>query len=473
MKEFKRIVSSMSAPVRGALVCGLGLLLVGLLAGGAAASSSAVFTPDGAASELMRLLNGERTAAGLPTLEVDPFLAVQARDGAINCPNGAGTMEGRAKDMALNGFFSHALRICGTDPAGDYYDVLDVMPSWGYASSRGENIAMNRGYDFEPFPYQFGCDVHQANCSGPNTTAPTTVAIASRGFMTSQGHRDLVLSTYVDRFACGAWSVPWPDYPGEVQTYYACLFAYGPGTREAPTPTPTPEPTPTPTPTPTPGPTPVPDATAPSVTSLSAPAVVSTTNRSFVAAWSATDDRAVTGYVVWIRKGSGAWSEQPAQTATSRTFKGLSSGTWHVGVRARDGAGNWSEFRQTAVLVPTDDRAWAFTSGNARRTGSSFVNGTDTRTSRAGAKMTIRFHGSSFVLIGTTAVGHGRLRVVIDGKAYTIDEGYYRGSRATGTHYRVVLLNKTLTNKAHTVVITCLATRGRPTIDVDAVAWRN
>jgi hypothetical protein len=87
--------------------------------------------------------------------------------------------------------------------------------------------------------------------------------------------------------------------------------------------------------------------------------------------------------------------------------------------------------------------------------------------------MTIRFSGSSFVLIGTAAVNHGRLRVVIDGRAYTVDEGYYKGSRATSTHYRVILLNKTLTNKAHTVVITCLGTSGRPTIDVDGIAWRN
>lgn len=471
MRERIRITGGMNAPVRGALICGLGLLLAGLLAGGASAASDATFTPDGAASELMRLLNGERTQAGLPPLAIDPFLAVQARDGAIDCPNGAGTMDGRAKDMALSGFFSHDLRICGNDPAtGAPYNILDTMRSWGYASYMGENIAMNVGYGYSPFPYQFGCDVHQANCGGPNTTAPVTVAIASYQFMTSPGHRNLVLSTYVDRFACGAWSVPSVQYPGEAETYYACLYAYGPGTREVPTPTPTP--TATPTPTPTPEPTPVPDETAPSMTGLTAPAVVTTTNGSFVTAWSATDDRAVSGYVVWIRKGSGAWSEQPAQTAPSKTFKGLSSGTWHVGVRARDAAGNWSDFRQVTVLVPRDDRAWAFSSDNARRTGSSFINGTDTRTSRAGAKMTVRFSGSSFVVIGTTAVSHGRLRVVIDGRAYTIDEGYYRGSRATGTHYRVVLLSKTLANRAHTVVITCLGTRGRPTIDVDAVAWR-
>jgi hypothetical protein len=209
------------------------------------------------------------------------------------------------------------------------------------------------------------------------------------------------------------------------------------------------------------------------MTSLSIPTVLTTTNRSLVATWRATDDQAVTGYVVWIRKGTGVWSEQPEQPTTTRTFRGLSPGTWHVGVRAHDAAGNWSEFRQATVLVPTDDRAWAFSSGNGRGTSSNYINGTDTRTARAGARMTIRFTGSSFAIIGTVAVSHGRLRVVIDGRVYTIDEGSYGGSRATSTHYRVVLLSKTLTNKAHTVVITCLGTSGRPTVDVDGAAWRS
>ena len=86
--------------------------------------------------------------------------------------------------------------------------------------------------------------------------------------------------------------------------------------------------------------------------------------------------------------------------------------------------------------------------------------------------MTIKFTGSSFVLIGTSSKNRGKLRVVIDGRGYTADQGYYKGSRAATTHYRVIQLSKALTNKGHTVVITCLGTSGRPTVGVDAVAWR-
>jgi hypothetical protein len=209
------------------------------------------------------------------------------------------------------------------------------------------------------------------------------------------------------------------------------------------------------------------------MTSLSAPTVVTTTNRAFVAGWGASDDQAVTGYMIRIRKGAGAWSTGTSQVATTRTFSGLGPGTWYVGVQARDAAGNWSPTRQTTVLIPTDDRTWRFSSRSVRGTSVNFVNRTNTRTRRAGAKMTIRFSGSSFTLIGTAAANHGRLRVVIDGRAYTVDEGNYKGSRARSTHYRVMLFRRTLTNKAHTVVITCLGTRGRPTIDIDGVAWRS
>ena len=57
--------------------------------------------------------------------------------------------------------------------------------------------------------------------------------------------------------------------------------------------------------------------------------------------------------------------------------------------------------------------------------------------------------------------------------SYTVDEGYYARHRATGTHYRAVVFSRTLTNRAHTVTITCLGTSGRRTIAIDGVGWRN
>ena len=241
-----------------ALVLLAGLLVVPVTK--AITTTTTTFTPDGAAADLVRLLEGERPTHGLPALAVDPFLAWVARDGPVPCPGGQ-IAWGRAKDMAMSGYFSHQLRLCPT------YDIGCAFQAWGYIGSSsgatssqavGEIIASNSGYNFNPYPYQFGCDVLQANCGGASTTAPTTVAIASYQFMTSQGHRDVALSTLYDRFACGSWQVPWTDYPEFFTTYYSCLFASGPGTAVAPSPSPTPTATPTPSPSPsaTPRPTP-------------------------------------------------------------------------------------------------------------------------------------------------------------------------------------------------------------------------
>lgn len=223
-------------------------LLAGLVVDARVTRAADTFTPNGAAAELTRLLAGERAAHGLPALDVDPFLARVARDGPVPCPDGQ-IADGRARDMAVSGYFSHQLRLCPT------YGVGSAFQSWGYTTNMGEIIAFNGGYNFSPFPYQFGCDVREETCTGVLTTAPTTVAIASYQFMTSESHRDVVLTSLYDRFECGAWDVPWPDYPGEHETYYTCLFARGPGTGVVPSRTPAASAGPAPVPTDQPAPT--------------------------------------------------------------------------------------------------------------------------------------------------------------------------------------------------------------------------
>jgi hypothetical protein len=217
-----------------------------------------------------------------------------------------------------------------------------------------------------------------------------------------------------------------------------------------------------------------PDLIAPVMTGLTSPSLVRSASRAFTATWTATDNVGVTSYEIRMKKGaSGTWSAVSSQPESSRTFSGLAAGSWYIAVRAVDGAARRSSWRQVLTMVPKDDRAWAFSSGTLRKLGLAYINGTDTRTSRAGARMTIRFTGSAFYLLGTSAVRRGKLRVTIDGRSWIVDEGMYKGSRARSTNYRVLLFARSLTNRTHTAVITCLATSGRPTIDVDAVAWRN
>jgi subtilisin family serine protease len=219
---------------------------------------------------------------------------------------------------------------------------------------------------------------------------------------------------------------------------------------------------------------PPPDVIAPVMTGLTAPSIVRSTTRAFTASWTGTDNLAVTGFEIKMRNGAtGTWSSISSQTGTTRTFSGLAAGSWYIAVRAIDAVGHRSAWRQVLAIVPRDGRAWGFSSGSVKRLGPAYIKGTDTTTSRFGARMTIRFTGSAFYLIGTSAVRHGRLRVTIDGRSWIVDEGTLRGARATRTTYRVVVFAKALVRRPHVAVITCLGTRGRPTIDVDAVAWRN
>jgi subtilisin family serine protease len=219
---------------------------------------------------------------------------------------------------------------------------------------------------------------------------------------------------------------------------------------------------------------PPPDVIAPVMTGLTAPSIVRSTTRAFNASWTATDNLAVIGFEIKMRNGAtGTWSPITSQSGTTRTFTGLAAGSWYIAVRALDAVGHRSAWRQVLAMVPRDGRAWGFSSGSVKRLGPAYIKGTDTTTSRFGARMTIRFTGSAFYLIGTSAVRHGRLRVTIDGRSWIVDEGTLRGARATRTTYRVVVFAKALARRPHVAVITCLGTRGRPTIDIDAVAWRN
>jgi len=219
---------------------------------------------------------------------------------------------------------------------------------------------------------------------------------------------------------------------------------------------------------------PPPDLTPPAMTGLTSPSLVRSATRVFTATWTAADNVAVTGFEIRTKRGAaGTWSAVSSQVATSQTFSGLAAGSWYINVRAVDAAGHRSAWRQVLTILPRDDRAWSFSSGTIRRAGLPYIAGTDTTTSRGGARMTIRFTGSAFYLIGTSAVKRGKLRVTIDGRSWIVDEGTFRGTRARTTNYRVLLFSRSLTNRTHTVVITNLATIGRPTIDVDAVAWRN
>jgi uncharacterized protein YkwD len=208
------VVVSVRRSAFGALLLVLAVLLP--VPASAATAADPAWRADYAGAELVRLINGERVDHGLPAVYADELLTDKARDGTIACPNDShAVMAGRARDMVLNGVFSHDLRLC---PA---YTVLDDFAAWGYNTFRGEIIAWNN-YPSAATSYAYGCSVSGADCSETAATLTSaTVAAAMRGFMGSAEHRAIILGHY-DRVGCGAWADPLSD-----RKMYACLFSLG------------------------------------------------------------------------------------------------------------------------------------------------------------------------------------------------------------------------------------------------------
>lgn len=315
--------------------------------------------------ELMRVTNLDRTAFGKVALAIDPQLAAFARDLSFACPTDASlVLRGRSRDMAERSYFSHSVLGClRTD--GATMSALDVMDQvLGYRTTRGENIAWNRGYPTTAATYAYGCPLGGADgpdCLG-TTTTPKTVEVAQRGFMQSSGHRDNILRGY-DRFGCGS------ALASDGGRYYTCVFSLGgPASTPTPTPTPTPMPevtpnptpaptpeptadptptpevvpTPDPAPVPTPVPTPPPDTNRPSFVRLTGTSVVRAGHGRTIGA-TVADDRALRRLRVWVDgrlvrtwSPSGTRATRSVFVSASRLRQGRHIVRWVV----RDAAGN-------------------------------------------------------------------------------------------------------------------------------------
>jgi uncharacterized protein YkwD len=200
--------------------------VVGLFALGPAtppaAADAAPVARDAVRTEIHRLINGERAAAGLAPLRIDLLLSSRAHDAPFSCP-GAGTTPGRALDVALHNGLSHELGGC---PDGS---VLDVMPSWGYHGPTGEILAYNHESS-ELVTYRYGCPPGSRafDCPGGGGTATVSrvAATAVRMWIDSPSHHPIIDGDY-DRFGCGAWTGTATTAYGSGGTYFACVFAKG------------------------------------------------------------------------------------------------------------------------------------------------------------------------------------------------------------------------------------------------------
>jgi uncharacterized protein YgiM (DUF1202 family) len=183
-------------------------------------------TVDVFGADLTRLLNLDRAALGKPAYLVDARLASIARDAPFTCPtNPAMKLFGRARDMATRNYFGHTIAGCYVSGSTPYRSLTIVRTVFGYTGARSEILHWN-SYGTATTKYRLGCDINGANCKGGTTSAPYTVTLAQRSFMSSAPHRAAELNSY-QRVGCASASK-------SGRTYYACLFADG-GSTIAPT----------------------------------------------------------------------------------------------------------------------------------------------------------------------------------------------------------------------------------------------
>jgi hypothetical protein len=153
-------------------------------------AAAAAVTSDAYGAELMRLINLDRAALGLPAYPVDAGLVAIARDAPFTCPTDPTlVVRGRAADMANRSYFGHTVAGCYLAGTTTPYPALDIVRTvFGYAQAWSEILHWN-SYGSAATTYALGCDINATNCAGGTTTTPYTIALAQRNFTTSSPHR--------------------------------------------------------------------------------------------------------------------------------------------------------------------------------------------------------------------------------------------------------------------------------------------
>lgn len=186
--------------------------------------------------------------------------------------------------------------------------------------------------------------------------------------------------------------------------------------------------------------------------------------------WSASDASGISAFDVYSSADGGAsWTKETQIGATATSFRfGLTPGTaFRFAVRAKDGAGNWSDYRYSEILTPgiDDDAGFTLASPWSRYSWSSAYGGTSYTTSvAAGSSVTYTFTGFDAALIAPTFSSAGRITVMCDGTSY----GYVDLYSATLNARQAVAYCHFAQKAQHKMTIQAEGTVGRPRVDLDA-----
>lgn len=190
--------------------------------------------------------------------------------------------------------------------------------------------------------------------------------------------------------------------------------------------------------------------------------------------WSATDASGISKYDVWvIVDGEAKHLTEDFTTSTSGTWLLTPGRKYQFAVRAKDRAGNWSDYRYTATFTPGvrgEGNEWVEKSGSWRyRTWSYAQGGRYIESSTAGDTVSYTFNGRAIAVVAPQYDGAGRVHLYLDGKyKETIDFG------SSTTRARKILGSWTYGSKGtHTITLKVEGTQSRPSFGLDAfvVLW--
>jgi hypothetical protein len=191
----------------------------------------------------------------------------------------------------------------------------------------------------------------------------------------------------------------------------------------------------------------------------SAPAVIS---------WPAATDKtsAIAAYEVQFRRNGGAWytvksgSGAARSVARSLTF----NVTYEARIRARDAAGNWSNWVGSAPFraALADDRSSSvkYTASWVKVGSSAAILDTLHRSAKLHAKLSYTFTGRTISAVAPLGPGRAKVRVSID--------GVYQQTvnlRRAGTHHRRIIFSKTFASSGKHKITLEIVSAGRVYLD--------
>ncbi|MFL5675621.1 MAG: S8 family serine peptidase [Chloroflexota bacterium] len=213
-----------------------------------------------------------------------------------------------------------------------------------------------------------------------------------------------------------------------------------------------------------------PVAAAPSSFRFVVGSQLSSTSATVRVDWPAgTDDQTgIAGYGVGQRAGLGPWTTPVGSTSSRHADRPVPIGaSTSFRIRARDGAGNWSDWSDATTITPAryQESGVKVTYHGTWRTfrTSSASGGRQRYATHKGASVTFRFTGRSVAIVAPRGASRGSAKFYVDG-VYVSTVDLHRSS---WTPRNVVAARSWKSAGSHTIKLVVLATPGHPRVDVD------